>query len=328
MNQSLKASQWLRRFRVDVTSSSNRVFGNGRQQVEVTVTLEPRDGQAITAEQLDSVRLLVCTDEGEYLALEAQVDQGSAPLLASPARDPRFNYFAATASAPSALMDSSAKTLRRRFYVSSTFPGGTPTTLYAGIFQDEEVHFETNASPFSSSVVIETLTPPKLAESAFLLEMEPRITRWVDGAASTRDDEYQYDVGYFSTRDPNNPLIMSKAEQTPSGVPFYERNSWDHVLISFELINDYSQCCELTVHGLGDPFEQDLPGAVVKLNQRAHQLCLMRYFNRFYSRQNSNEVSSRPSLWRLVDINGNEHLIEFFTSDDGDSIRFRCRSEA
>ncbi|TFF41212.1 hypothetical protein [Pseudomonas sp. RIT623] len=44
MNNTSKANQWLRRFELNITSNSRRVYANGRQQVEVTVTLEPGTG--------------------------------------------------------------------------------------------------------------------------------------------------------------------------------------------------------------------------------------------------------------------------------------------
>ncbi len=314
MTHTPSANQWLRRFRVDITSNSNRVYANGRQQVEVTVTLEPRDGQTITEQSLASLELLQIDDQGQFHILDAE-------LQAHHERDPRFAYHAASGVAPSPLMESSPRTIRRRFYVSSTLPGGTVSTLYAGIWKDEQTHFETNVAPFKSSAVIESISPQRLPESAFELKMEDTIAYKV---ATERywDDEVEHQVGYFGLRDPNNFIVASSSQATPDGHAFYERHNWDHALISFQLTNDYSQHAKVSVHGVDQAFELDVPGSRGRLTQRPHQMTLHRYHQRFYT-SHYNSLSEEQSLWQIIDRNGNEHHIEFLSKDNGRAIDFQ-----
>lgn len=313
MTHSQSANQWLSRFRVDITSNSNRVYANGRQQVEVTVTLEPRDGQTISEQSLASLELLQIDDEGQFHILDAE-------LQALHERDPRFTYHAASGVVPSPLMESSPRTLRRRFYVTSTLPGGTLSTLYAGIWKDEQSHYETNVAPFKSSVVIESISPQRLPESAFELKMEDSIA-YKESVGRTWDDEVEHQVGYFGLRDPNTFIVESRSQATPGGRAFYERHNWDHALFSLQLTNDYSQHAEVSVHGVDQAFALDA-GTRGRLTHRPHQMTLHRYHRRFYARH-YNALSEEQSLWKVIDRNGNEHRIEFLSKENGNAIAFQ-----
>lgn len=314
MSNPANASQWLRRFRVDITSSSNRVFANGRQQVEVTITLEPRQGQSISEQALASMQLILIDDNGKICNLDGE-------LKAHAVRDRRFAYHAASGSVPSPLLEASTNTLRRRFYVSSTLPGGTLSTVYAGIWMDDETHFETNAGPFQSSVVIESIKPLRQHESAFQLVMEPMIEYKID-SANRYDDEVQEHIGYFGFKDPNSNLVYSTPHATPSGEAFYKRRNWDHALISFELVNDYSQHHDVTAYAVNHDLLLDFPEADKTFRSRRHHMTLYISHRRFYSVY-ENEVVEEKSLWTLVDQDGNAHEVEFFTKEDGREVHFR-----
>lgn len=313
MNHTQQANQWLRRFRLDITSSSNRLYANGHQQVEVTITLEPRDGQTITEEQLSTLQLILIDDEGGIRDLDGA-------LLAHSERDPRFDYHAAT-SVPGALVHSSARAIRKRFHVSSTLPGGSLSTIHAGIWFDASTSFETNVAPFRSSVVIESVAPPTAHETLFQLVEQDKVSYKADNG-NYWNDEIEEEVAYFGLRDPNNRIVESHPHDTPSAEPFYVRNNWDHALISFELTNDYSQHCRVAAYAVGEPFTLQLPDSSQVLTQRPHHMTLYRHFSRFYRRW-FNDLSEAPSLWTVVDRHGNAYGIEFFTTEAGKTLRFR-----
>ncbi|WP_153788404.1 hypothetical protein [Pseudomonas sp. EMN2] len=314
MTHTPTANQWLRRFRLDITSSSNRVYANGRQQVEITVTLEPRDGETVTEQNLATLELLQVDDDGNIRVLDSE-------LRAHDERDPRFAYHTASGVVPSPLMESSSRTIRRRFYVTSTLPGGTLSTVYAGIWKDEQSHFETDVAPFKSSVVIESIAPHHLPDSAFQLVMQDRIS-YKENSGNYWDDEIEHDVGYFGFKDPNNLIIESLARAVPSGETFYVANHWDHALISFELTNDYSQTTRLRAYAVGDAFELDVGAPQGRLTQRPHHMTLHRFYRRFYARH-WNGHAQDPSLWTIIDRDGNEHSVEFLASNGGNAIDFR-----
>ncbi|MCO7522351.1 MULTISPECIES: hypothetical protein [unclassified Pseudomonas] len=313
MNHTQQANQWLSRFEVAVTSNANRVFANGRQQVEITLSIEPRKGQEITAEQLATLQLVVLDDDG--IPRDLQGD-----LQVSDQRDPRFAYHAASGAVPSALLQSTPRTLRRRFYVSSTLAGGTLSTLYAGIWKDPETHFETTRAPFQSSVIIESIAAPEPHISMFNLELEKtRETYHVEGA---HDDEFEYQIGHFGCSDPRNSIVESRPHATPSGEAFYWRHNWEHVLISFTGTNDYSQHCYVAAYGVNETVEFDTAQAQRRLRNRPNHMSLCLYHRRFY-RHHYSDRAEHASRWTVLDKHGNAYGIEFVATESGRCATFR-----
>lgn len=314
MNHTQQANQWLRRFRLDITSNSNRLYANGRQQVEVTITIEPREGQEITEQQLSTLQLVLIDDDGHVRDLEGD-------LQARHLRDSRFDYHASGATVPAALTQPSAGAMRRRFYVSSTLPGGSLSTIHAGIWRDEHTSFETNAAPFRSSVVIESVAPPSPHESRFQLAVQDKVSYKLDNG-SYWNDEIEEEVAYFGFRDPNNRIVASHAQATPSAEPFYVRNNWDHALISFQLTNDYSQHCRVAAYAVDQPFSLQLPDSSQTLTERPHHMTLYRHFSRFYRRW-FNDLNESTSLWTVLDRHGNAYTVEFLAGTGGNALSFR-----
>ena len=156
-------TNWITKFNIHVSSNSNKVFGNGRHQLEVSVTVTPKAGVDITDEQLDSIRLVTLDDNGAYQELSGE-------LHMSTERDTRFEYYADTGAPPAPLI--AANTLRRKFYVSSTRSGGTLDVVYAAITKDEATHYVSHTSKFNTSVTLETLTPLRLNRDDFAFDAE------------------------------------------------------------------------------------------------------------------------------------------------------------
>ena len=305
---SISATQWLSRLRVDIISNSNRVYANGRQQVAVAVSLTPRDGQTISAEQLDSVTLFEIDDDGQYRSLEHE-------LVAHPTRDPRFDYFNASGSAPHPVLDASRQTRRRTFYLSSTRPGGSLSTVYAGVYIDAQTLFVTDTAPFKSSVVVESVAPPTAHRSMFALEMQPKET-YKEASESYWDDEVEEQVGLFGFAAPGQRIVDSVAHGTAAEIPFYERHGWDNTLISFELTNDYSSTTTITVYQPDRYVDQH--GS----SPSPHHMALHLYHRRFY-RRHRNDLRSDVSAWTLIDQHGNGYRVDFLALADGRSVDFR-----
>jgi len=308
-------NHWLTRFRLDITSSSNRLYANGRQQVEVTVTLEPRKGETISEESLDSLSLVLIDEDGEPRLLDHP------DLFAYKERDKRFVYHAAYGGVPSALTEKTANSIRRIFYVTSKRPGGTLTQIYAMMFKDESSYAITNTSPFVSSVVIESITPPPPHDKAFHLEPGASFTYKSPNANSHWDDEVKETVSYFGFADPKLILVESTALVTPSNTPFYERHNHDDALISFELTNDYSQESKVTALGVGEDFEAISPDSGEAFVERPNHMIIHHYYRRFYVRH-YNSLNEAPSAWLLLDQHGNEYYVEFLVSNDGHALKY------
>ncbi|MGG5290654.1 hypothetical protein [Pseudomonas shirazensis] len=309
----IQATQWLSRFRVDITSNSNRVFANGRQQLQVTVTLAARDGKAISEAQLDSIYLFEIDQDGQYQRLDND-------LLAERERDFRFDYHAASGGVVQPLPDANNRTRRRTFYVSSICPGGSLHTVYAGIQYDADAQFATDTAPFKSSVVIESIAPPVAHRSLFQLSLEPKRA-YKKSSANYWDDEIEEQIGFFGFSDPQRKIVATVAHGISSGIRFYERNNFDEALISFELTNHYSQTCFICAYQPDHPAE-DLPAI-----PRAHQMLLHLFHRRFYSRH-WNDSWVELSAWTLIDQHGNAYTVHFLPGESGRSVDFRVVESA
>ena len=320
MSNTLKANQWLRHFQLDITSNSRRVYANGHQQVEITVSLEPRKGQTISQQSLDSLTLVQIDDEGNPRVLDHP------HLYAHYERDERFVYHNASGTAPSALMAHSPQSIRRRFYVSSKRPGGTLSQIYALIWKDEDHYFVTNADPFKSSVVIESIAPVPPANDLFKLSSEPALTYKLPSSnLNYWDDEFEESVSYFGFADPRTRMVQSEALATPSSHPIYEMNAWDHALISFQLTNDYSQHRKVTVYEAGQPFTVKSPESDRVHHQRPGHLLIHMYAKRFYNRHYSSSQTKR-SIWKVIDQHGNGYEVEFFVAEAGKHVSFKVNA--
>ncbi|MFJ9989129.1 hypothetical protein ACIQSO_00180 [Pseudomonas putida] len=305
---SKKATQWLSRFRIDITSNSNRVYANGRQQLAVTVSLAPRDGETITDEQLNSICLFEINDDGQYCQLDNW-------LVAHTERDQRFNYYGATGGAPQGLIDSNSQTRRRTFYISSTCPGGTLRTVYAGVLQDPDTPFFTDTAPFKSSIVVESVAPPPAHRSIFSLSMEPKENYKKKVMGSYYADEIEEQIGFFGCASPAQRIVAGVAHGAPSGAPFYSRDGWDNVF-SLELTNDYSMQTMVTCYQPDHYLDKE------GFTPRAHHLTLHLYHRRFY-RRHRNDMKVEPSKWSVIDQNGNAYCVDFLATKRGRSLDFR-----
>lgn len=306
MNYTQQANQWLRRFRVDITSNSPRVFANGRQQVRVTVTLEPRDGQAISQEALDSLQLILIDDDGNIRDLDAE-------LAVSTERDSRFTYHADSGSAPSPLMEAATGTIRRHFYVTSTLPGGTLSTIYAGIWKDQENSFETNRAPFLSSVEIESITPRRLTEDHFELAVE-------DAGNNGATD---IDLYYLKFKEPSRYIASSKSLAIPSGVAFY--SGWKNTSPWYAIHSDLWSSYRYTHYAfdVGAEFEWTSSNGEVTVRLNKHQGCMTLLRERELINSNAASTETRDwSIWEVIDQHGNAIVLRFVREDQGNRIGF------
>lgn len=297
---------WLRRFRVDVTSNSNRVYANGRQQVEVTVTIEPRANETITAEQYDSIFLVEIDDNGQVKPLNDL-------LKAFTERDQRFEYHAATGSAPSALMESSPATLRKRFYVTSELPGGTLSTVYAGIWKDpsdSSTTYESNTGSFKSNVILESVLPLRLTKEHFILEREdlehPDTVADADGYA-------------LSIRNPNYRIVESVPYGVGSGLAYY-RNTQDRPIMDV-----FSQQTSIhhIAYAVNTPLSHVFLDAAESRPAKPGTLYLLRLVT--YANAEGG-IERSDAKWGLIDQHGNEHLLELTQADEGNVIDFRMNA--
>ncbi len=131
-NQTITASNsWLSRFEISLVSSSPLLYPNARQQVLVTLTVDPRTGQSISDEELQSLR--ITTRKNDLFPLIPDNDDGSEWFYS--ASKNLYRPYPTTAPHPSSNQDRSGEVhlFQKDFYVMSRAPQGTSIRLYAQI---------------------------------------------------------------------------------------------------------------------------------------------------------------------------------------------------
>lgn len=302
MNISTNTGTWLNRFKVEITSSSNRLYGNGRQQIEVTVVVAPALGKNVTTEQLNSITLVTLDDDGVYRELQGQ-------LTVSSTRNPMFDYFAATGGAPANLeLNGTAK--RKRFYVSSTRVGGSLTRIYARISKDANTHYVTDAGSFHSAITIETLAPLRLEESDFSLSVKREFT----------SDDVQIDLYSLRFKAPQLRIVASVMHDAFGDGGYHYRSAYRSEVDTYteDYIHYYNTHYAFSV---GPPVEFDVAGQTVRINQVPGQMNFVRTSTTESSPRRATD-DWETSLWGLLDQYGNEHKIEVTDEDNGHKIGF------
>ncbi|WP_341962383.1 hypothetical protein [Pseudomonas sp. RC10] len=294
-------THWITRFDVKVSSNSNKVFGNGRHQLEVSVSLTPKAGVIISEEQLDSIRLVTLDDDGQYQELSGE-------LQMSTERDKRFEYYADTGLAPSALLEANSR--RRRFYVSSTRSGGSLDVVYASISKDDETQYVSHTSKFNSSVTLETLTPLRLNRDDFAFEDENNYEHTVNATS------WDYDVYQLYLKGRNLRLVASIPYGPGSGNPYYQETIQDNGWFADGEPRSYTHLA----FEVSDRRKFKAPTTDLSVHRRPGSMVFIRIMT--FGPATLSGAQNATSRWGLLDQYGNEHTIEMTQASNGNLIDF------
>ncbi|HEY0288124.1 MAG TPA: hypothetical protein VGC62_14100 [Pseudomonas sp.] len=310
MNISNTANTWLSQFKVEITSSANMVFGNGRQQLEATVIVAPRNHGTITDKQLASIALVTLDDDGVYREL-------TGGLKASLNRDPLYQYFADTGSAPSNL-EIRGPVRRKRFYISSSRTGGSLDRVYARISKDESTYHVTDGGAFNSSIIIESITPRRYDENDFELSAVNELST----------DRVDMDLYYLKFKNPQYQIVKSTPYTEYYSEPYdsFYNDDW-YYRYCYETRSDAGQnvIASWYTHYAFEvgPKRAFTAGTnSITLNRRAGQMNLVRATTHEVS-YNRPQNESERSVWGVIDQYGNERKIEFIQTDEGNRIGFK-----
>lgn len=299
-------TNWITKFNIHVTSNSNKVFGNGRHQLEVSVSVTPKAGVEISDEQLDSIRLVTLDDDGAYQELDGE-------LHVSKERDKRFEYYADTGGAPRALL--AANSRRRRFYVSSTRSGGSLDVVYAAISKDEETQYVSNTSKFNTSITLETLTPLRLTRDDFAFEAEDNHFQEIGTT------EWNYDINQLFIKGRGLRLADAIPYGPRSGEAYFQKvidedTGWDFDGLGPTISRSFTHIG----YEVSDQREFPVPKAVLSVNRVPHSMVFVRIFT--YGTVYLAGVATTESRWGLLDQYGNEHRIKMTQRNNGQYIDF------
>lgn len=299
-------TNWITKLNIDITSNSNRVFGNGRHQVEVTVSVTPKAGEQVTDEQLDSIRLVTLTDDGTYQRLDGG-------LQMSTRRDQRFEYYADAGSAPAPLMETTLR--RRRFYVSSTRRGGVLDVVYAAITKEEGTEYVSHTSRFNTSVTLETLTPLHLTRDHFSFEAQDNLYKEIGGT------EWNYDVNQLYIKGHTLRLADAIPYGPGSGQPYFQNEVMPETSIWSDPYAPYIVKSFTHIgYTVSDQREFKVHNATLSVDRVPHSMVFVRILT--LGTEYLSGITTTDSQWGLLDQYGNEHRIKMTSRSDGQYIDF------
>lgn len=210
---------WLASLNIAIASASNRVYPNGRQQMEVTVNIEPLSSQKVSAEELASVKLIVRDELGGFTPLPESND-GSSPWFFSHRRNDYLEYPAVRELVPpSESANTPSSVYTRKFYVmaNKANPSQPLETLYVGITRftnNGNYDYRTDGSQdgFSSKVEVRTAEIPKFK----VPDNYSFVSTLVDGNGQTDVFTLQYALAGANVQQPIVEFIS--ADMTPKGM--------------------------------------------------------------------------------------------------------------
>lgn len=157
---------WLNKWRLNTTSPA-KLFPNARQQVEVTVTLEPRTNTTITDAEMASLKLLVRQDDGRFADVPMQ-DDGSRRWFGSEQMND-YEYYPETFTITPVIEDGGplpGAIRAKRFYLHARARAGSQQEFWASITRNgsdgERYEYISDGSQtgFNSSVTLATVNAP------------------------------------------------------------------------------------------------------------------------------------------------------------------------
>jgi hypothetical protein len=297
-------SSWLTKLTTAVSSPSNRVYPNGRQQMEVTVVIEPLSSQTIKPEELASVKLMVRDAHGQFSPLP-ESDSAGTPWFFSHARNEYLEYPGGR-NTSSAINPSAVYT--RKFYVSAdTGSAGSMEALYAGITrhtEEGEYDYVTDGSEsgFSSSVEVRTAEIP-----VFQVPGNYTFERTLTAGDGNSDIfTWQYSLAGAGVQQPTVGFVSANME--PSGmIQWDDRDSSvtraSHVGYSSPggIAFQYNTAIQL-----GSAFK---PVEQVKNPKAGHVTLVLQGGNNIPYHSASAIEHNGPCVLNAVDVYGNNHRL-------------------
>ncbi|WP_346832451.1 hypothetical protein ABDX87_08335 [Pseudomonas abietaniphila] len=331
-------TQWLSKFKIEVTSNSNRLYRNGNQQVKVTVSLTPAKGQEITDGQLDSIWLFLISDDGQYRDLRTHFGERAYQAYwpseipgpvepqelfrVSTVKDPRFEYYAASGSAPLNLIESSSRA--RTFYISSLAPAGERYKIYAAITKEEGVEYATSTSIFNAHAEIETVASPHKKRSDFTLE---RVHEY---EGKSGDTDVDIDLYYLEFANRHFKIVDAIPYGPNADDSYYsdalDVSPWYRVFDGVWPARIYEEHFHYALKP-GEPGHFTSHDASVAVNTREGAMNFIRLELIGYGSDFTKYTRTffGPSRWGVLDQYGNEYGIQMTQENGGNELNFKMR---
>ncbi len=313
-----RLDDWLLELTPFVTSPSNRVYPNGRQQVEVTVLVESRSRHPLKPEERASVRLMVRDRLGRFSPLP-EGREASLPWFFSHTRNAYLEY-PGTQKREQAASPSDVYT--PGFYVSAgkLDLGQSLETLYVGItrYTDEgQYEYVTDGTEpgFNGNVEVRTAEIPTFqAPGNYTFE---RTLTAGDGASDIFTWEYA-----LAGANVQQPVVrFVSGHMVPAGmIQWSDRNS----SVTQASNVGYAPPNEATFHynpaiKLGDFFK---PVEQAKNPKAGHLTIVLQGSNNIPYDSQSAINQNGPCVVKAVDVYGNDHELKVSFKGSSPAGRF------
>lgn len=304
--------EWLSTFKIELTSNSPSLYGNGRQQVEVTLIVEGARDIVITQEQLNTLTIVHRNDLGEYAPLP---DTQSEDLdwFASLTRDERFDYYEGSVHGHFAAPDTDA-VLSKRFYVSTVASGGSVIELHAQIEMAPDAIFVTEDTN-DSSIKLSAVTLP----SYIFPDHYTWANTWQQGDSNGSAFIQEWSLAA------NQPAFSCAEERAgnPNGMIKWQRNAPEESAAS-NVGTGYPGDTEFRYNPsilVGDDFAARRHKNVESDN-KSHVVVVLQADNRIP--YNAGGLAHQgPCRVLVYDKNGNTHELEFSFGTEGTTFEQR-----
>ncbi len=298
-------ANWLTKWTITVSSSANRLYPNGRQQIELLLEVEPLPDQFITEQELASLRLMVHDADGTPFQLTDTPDTHG--WRASLTRN-EYDYYpqgqlnpTPTINEPTPPESEPAIYTRRLYVMNSSQRGGESLTVYAGIthqIDDEDYDYvsDGNGHMFNSSVDVMTEPLPSFELRDYLFEHQQ-----LSGDENSDIQLREYYLGVSRL-----PLLTAVA--APAGmIQWDDRNPSSsrasHVGYAPPNTTPFRYNTEIQ---LGNQFT---PVATAHSPRPAHITLVVQSDNRIPYDSTSSLQHGGPIRLEAVDVHGNVHVL-------------------
>lgn len=314
--------EYLSTFKITITSNSPSLYGNGLQQVEVTLSVEPVEGVQITPERYESLKIVYLKDNGEYEELP-ELHTEAFKWFASLTRDERFDYYSPATTLKRAVRPSPVEPaakpatvteISKKFYVSTVASGGTLIELHARIEMSPTAIFVTENTN-DSTIELNALALPNY----FYPEDYNWDNTWSQGNPPQSAFIQEWSL---SAKQPTFSCAESRAENA-EGMIKWERNAADitqasNVGVAYPGEKNVRYNPLINV---GDAFLSDRHKTVQSSNNRTVVVVLQA--DNLIPYYQDGLAHAGPCRVLAYDMNGNTHELEFSFGNQGSAYQQR-----
>ncbi|RON52337.1 hypothetical protein BK666_02910 [Pseudomonas frederiksbergensis] len=306
---------WLSNLNIAIDSASNRVYPNGRQQMKVTVSVEPLMSQTVTDEELESAKLLVRDASGKFTLLP-EAANGSVAWFFS--HEPNnYREYPGTKDSPSpAKVENKSSAVRTRvFYVmaNTVSPAKPLETLYVGITRyvdGKPYNYITDGSEsgFDAKVEVRTAEIPRFK----VPDNYSFVSTLVDGNGNSDLFTWQYSLAGANVQQPEVAFVS--ANMAPAGMIQWDVKSPSATRAShvgFAQPGKVDVVYNTSIR-LGSVFQ---PVRQVKNPKEGHVTLVLQGGNTIPFDADSAINQNGPCVLNVVDVYGNNHQLRISFKD-------------